>query len=71
MRSIAIVLGLLISLSVMAEDWREVEIQKIVKEAKARGYSDKDTKYAILSNDFEVPVLMLCMYVPNLEECYE
>ena len=48
---------------------QDLIVQNIVREAKAKGYHDDETKWAIRSNTFEVPNMIICAYLPKLSEC--
>lgn len=53
-----------------AYDQKQDEIVRgVVKAAQARHYPDDETKWAILSNTFEVPNMIICAYLPKLSEC--
>jgi len=44
-------------------------VSGVVKAAQARHYPDDETKWAIRSNTFEVPNMIICAYLPKLSEC--
>lgn len=48
---------------------QDLIVQDIVREAKAKGYHDSEIKWAIRSNTFEVPNMIICAYLPKLSEC--
>lgn len=63
---------LLLTFSVDASAYSKQEdevVKGIIADAKAKHYPEDEIKWAIKSNTFTVPNIVLCAYLPNLSEC--
>lgn len=52
-------------------DNEDAIVRGVIDDAKKKGYTAEQIKHAVRSNTFDVPDLVLCAYLPSLEECYK
>ena len=63
---------LLLTFSLNAHAYSEAEdriVKEVISDAKAKHYPENEIKWAVRSNVFTVPNIVLCQYLPRLSEC--